>query len=89
MMERIEGLRKSMTAVSQQLQAPKSWIGSGSVNLFQVVCDILDLLQQMNTQLAAHTHSTGPAPSPIDVAGFKAKSLQSMEMAIKLKSITL
>lgn len=55
MQEKIQGLRRSVAGISQQLQAPKNWIGSSSVNLFQVVCDMLDLLQQMNTQLAAHT----------------------------------
>ena len=42
MQERIEGLRKSVAGVSQRLVAPQNWIGSESVNLFQVVCDLLD-----------------------------------------------
>jgi len=89
MEERIQGLRKSVAGVSQQLQAPKNWIGSGTVNLFQVVCDMLDLLQQMNTQLAAHTHVPGPTPSPTDAAVFTAKAAQAMAQALKLKPITL
>ncbi|URM27337.1 phage baseplate assembly protein V [Pseudomonas frederiksbergensis] len=89
MQERIQGLRKSVAGISQQLQAPKNWIGSGSVNLFQVVCDVLDLLQQMNTQLAAHTHVPGPTPSPTDAAVFTAKAAQAMAQALKLKPITL
>jgi hypothetical protein len=89
MQEKIQGLRKSVAGISQQLQAPKNWIGSGTVNLFQVVCDVLDLLQQMNTQLAAHTHVPGPAPSPVDAAAFTAKATQSGLLNVKLKSITL
>jgi len=89
MQEKIQGLRKSVAGISQQLQAPKNWVGSGSVNLFQVVCDMLDLLQQMNTQLAAHTHVPGPTPSPTDAAAFTAKAAQAMAQALKLKPITL
>lgn len=89
MQEKIQGLRKSVVGISQQLQAPKNWIGSGGVNLFQVVCDMLDLLQQMNIQLAAHTHVPGPTPSPADAAAFTAKATQTGLLNIKLKSITL
>lgn len=89
MQERIQGLRKSVAGISQQLQAPKNWIGSGSVNLFQVVCDMLDLLQQMNTQLAAHTHSPGPTPSPTDATAFTAKGAQALKLATILRPITL
>lgn len=89
MQEKIQGLRKSVAGISQQLQAPKNWIGSEGVNLFQVVCDMLDLLQQMNTQLAAHTHVPGPAPSPSDAAAFTAKAAQSTKLAVKLKQVTM
>jgi hypothetical protein len=89
MQEKIQGLRNSVAGVSQQLQAPKNWIGSGTVNLFQVVCDTLDLLQQMNTQLAAHTHVPGPTPSPTDAAAFTEKAAQSLALSALLKPITL
>jgi uncharacterized protein involved in type VI secretion and phage assembly len=88
MHEKIQGMRKSVAEVSQQLLAPKNWIGSGSVNLFQVVCDILDLLQQMNTQLAVHTHVPGPTPSPTDGAAFSMKAAQALALVNKLKPIT-
>jgi hypothetical protein len=89
MQEKIQGLRKSVAGVSQQLQAPKNWIGSNGVNLFKVVCDMLDLLQQMNTQLAAHTHIPGTTPSPADAAVFTAKAAQALVLSTKLKPITL
>lgn len=43
MEDRIEGLRKSVAGVSLQMHAPKNHVGSESVNIFQVVCDLLDL----------------------------------------------
>lgn len=42
------------------------------MNLFQVVCDLLDLVQQMNTQLAGHTHE--PTPLPSNAAAFTANA---------------
>ncbi|WP_039013073.1 hypothetical protein [Pseudomonas brassicacearum] len=89
MQERIEGLRKSVAGLSQQMQAPKNWIGSESVNLFKVVCEMLDLLQEMNAQLAAHTHLPGPTPSPADASAFAAKSAKALALATKLKPISL
>ncbi|MHC8330221.1 hypothetical protein [Pseudomonas sp. LB1P83] len=89
MQEKIQGLRKSVAGISQQLQAPKNWIGSETINLFKVVCDMLDLLQQMNTQLAAHTHVPGPTPSPTDAAAFTAKAAKALALSTKLKPITL
>jgi hypothetical protein len=68
MEERIQGMRESLAAVCQRLVAPKSHVGSESVNIFQVVCDLLDLVQHMNTQLAAHTH--GPTSVPGNASVF-------------------
>lgn len=88
MEERIQGLRKSVAGISQELRAPKNWIGSSGVNLFQVVCEMLDLLQQMNTQLAAHTHVQGPIPSQTDVAEFITKASRAALLGAALKAIT-
>lgn len=88
MQERIEGLRRSVAGVSQRLTAPKTWLGSESVNVLQVLGDLIDLVQQMNTQLALHTHVSGPLPSPPDVAAFTAKATQSMVLRTSLRQIT-
>ena len=89
MEERIQGMRKSVAAVSQRLVAPKTWLGSEGVNLLQVLCDLLDLVQQMNSQLAAHTHVPGPTPSPTDAAAFTEKAAQALALSVKLRRITL
>lgn len=87
MQERIEGLRKSVAGVSQRLVAPKNHIGSEGVNLFQVVCDLLDLVQQMNSQLAGHTH--GPTPVPANAAVFTSNAGKASLLVGELKPITL
>ncbi|WP_116834418.1 phage baseplate assembly protein V, partial [Pseudomonas savastanoi] len=87
MHERIHGLRESVASKSQRLQAPKSWIGSGTVNIFQVVCDLLDLVQDMNTQLAAHTH--GPSPVPGNTTAFTADGVKAATLAGQLRAVTM
>ena len=86
MEERIEGLRKSVAAASQYLAAPKTWLGSEGVNALQVLCDLLDLVEQMNIQLAGHIHGNSPVPSS---SAFFANSSKTSEMLKKkLESIT-
>ncbi len=87
MEERIQGLRKSVAAVSQRMVAPKTWLGSGGVNVLQVLCDLLDLVQQMNVQLASHTH--GPTPVPANAAAFTTCSVTAKQLGEQTKSITL
>ncbi|RMO10457.1 hypothetical protein ALQ47_03201 [Pseudomonas cichorii] len=86
MHERIEGLRQSI-AKEQRLQAPKNWVGSSDVNIFKVLCDTLDLLQEMNTQIAAHTHGTTPPPS--NAAAFMADAAKAAVLSAMLDRVTL
>ncbi|AZD95337.1 MULTISPECIES: hypothetical protein [Pseudomonas] len=87
MQERIQGLRRSVAAVSQHLQAPRTWIGSEGVNALQVICDLLDLVADMNNQLATHTH--GPTPPPGNAAAFTAAAAKANLLGGKMKPITL
>ena len=86
MEERIQGLRKGVSDVSQHLTAPKSWVGSKDVNIFQVLCDFLDLVGDMNAQLAGHTN--GPTPVPGNAAAFISSAKLVSELAEALKPIT-
>ncbi|MBK5530152.1 hypothetical protein JFT86_24760, partial [Pseudomonas sp. TH06] len=87
MRERIEGLRHSITGVSQRMQAPKNWIGSESVNIFKIACEILELLEQMNTQIATHVHGTSPPPG--NAGAFTANAGKALTLSAQLKPITL
>ncbi|VVO02881.1 hypothetical protein PS720_02789 [Pseudomonas fluorescens] len=73
MEERIQGVRKSVAAVSQRLHSPKTWIGSDSVNVLQVLADLIELVSQMNSQLVSHVHNPGAAPVASDAAMFNEK----------------
>ncbi|AHG43287.1 hypothetical protein N018_24860 [Pseudomonas syringae CC1557] len=87
MQERIEGLRQSLAEESQRFQAPKSWVGSENVNIFQILCDTLDLLQQMNTQIAGHVHGSSPVPG--NAAAFTTGAANAGLLLWKLKPITM
>ncbi|GAB7531615.1 hypothetical protein PS3A_40290 [Pseudomonas sp. 3A(2025)] len=89
MAERIKGLRKSIADQSQRYESPKTWIGSSGVNVLAVLADLIDLVAQMNTQLAAHTHVPGPTPSPTDAAAFSLKATNATLLGGKIKAITL
>lgn len=87
MQEQIQGLRKSVAGSSQRLQAPKTWLGSEGVNVLQVLCDLLDLVQEMNAQRAAHTH--GPTPVPSNAEAFSEAAASALMFLTRLKPITL
>ncbi|MNP09475.1 hypothetical protein D3C76_1015830 [compost metagenome] len=87
MQERIEGLRESVAGISQSLTAPKNHVGSASVNIFQVLCDTLDLIEQMVGQIANHVHGSSPAPTT--TATFVADSAKAALYSSQLKDITL
>ncbi|WP_024691047.1 hypothetical protein [Pseudomonas tremae] len=86
MHERIQGLRESITGKSQRLQAPKNWVGSDGVNIFQVVCEVLELLQDMSNEIAAHKH--GPTPTPSNAVTFNAKAAKAALLHSLLQPIT-
>ncbi|MCD5993631.1 hypothetical protein KDX38_08355 [Pseudomonas sp. CDFA 602] len=87
MQEKIAGLRKSVAGMSQRLVAPKNHVGSEGVNIFRVLCDTLDLIEQMATELASHTH--GPSPVPTQAGAFAADAAKAALMSAMLGSVTL
>lgn len=61
--EQIGQIRKSVAAVQQQIIAPVVWIGSGSINVAQLMLDTLDVVKQLAELTASHTHSNTGAPT--------------------------
>jgi hypothetical protein len=87
MQEQIKGLRKSVAGISQRLVAPKNHVGSESVNIFKVLCDTLDLIEQMAGQIASHVHGTSPIPAT--AAAFTADAAKAVALSVPLKAVTL
>lgn len=78
MHERIQGIRRSI--------APQTWLGSEGVNVLQVLCDLLDLVEAMNNQIAGHVHSSSPPPN--NAGDFSGNAGTAATLAGKLKPIT-
>jgi uncharacterized protein involved in type VI secretion and phage assembly len=78
LLERIQGARRSI--------APTTWLGSESVNVLQVLCDLIDLVTEMNGQIAAHVHGSGPVPN--NAGEFVEAAASAALLAGQLKPIT-
>ena len=87
MQEKIQGLRKSVTGISQSLKAPRTWIGSEGINVLRVLGDTLDLLEQMASEVASHVH--GSSPVPTTAAAFTADAAKAALLSAELGSVTL
>ncbi|WP_065257730.1 hypothetical protein [Pseudomonas bananamidigenes] len=87
MQENIQGLRKSLAGVNQRLQAPKTWLGSETVNVLKVLGDTLDLLEQLASEVASHVH--GASPPPTTAAIFAADAVKVATLSSLIKSLTL
>jgi hypothetical protein len=57
------------------------------LNVLQVLCDLLDLVEEMNAQLAAHTH--GPTPVPSNAVAFAGAATGAATLRLLVKPITL
>lgn len=78
LLERIVGARRSIAATT--------WLGSEAVNVLQVLCDLIDLVVLMNTDLAGHTH--GPSPVPNNAGAFAGHAASGEQLSGLLKPIT-
>ncbi|WP_284943022.1 hypothetical protein [Enterobacter sp. MEB024] len=63
LIEKIGQIRKSVAVVQQQIIAPVVWIGSGTINVAQLMLDTLDVVKELAEQTASHTHSNTGAPT--------------------------
>lgn len=82
MLEQIRGIRESVAA-GQRLISPKTHVGSETVNVLQVLCDVIDLVEQMNLAIAAHKHAATPPPDTASDFIAHAKSALGMSMLLK------
>ena len=78
LLERIQGARRSI--------APTTWLGSESVNVLQVLCDLIDVVIQMNTDIAGHVHASSPPPT--NAASFVGHAGTGAQLNGQMKPIT-
>ncbi len=87
MQERIEGVRQSVAGTGQRLQSPKTWLGSEGVNVLQVLCDLIDLVEHMNAEIASHVHASSPPPNNMSI--FTSASAAAAGCSGRLRPIIL
>jgi hypothetical protein len=87
MEERIQGLRTSLVGISQKMQAPKTWLGSSETNILRVLFDLLDLVAQMNTEIAGHVHAVTPPPN--NAANFITSATAAKKYAAEVRAVML
>lgn len=56
-------LRRAIAGTGQHLEAPQSWMGSESINIFQLLLQLMNLVAALATATARHTHPNVGAPN--------------------------
>jgi hypothetical protein len=56
-------LRRAIAGTGQHLEAPQSWMGSESTNIFQLLLQLMNLVEQLATTTATHTHPSVGTPN--------------------------
>ncbi|EOC5815343.1 hypothetical protein ACSDIA_002166 [Cronobacter turicensis] len=83
--EKIAQLRKSLAADGQQIMRPTVHIGSEGVNTLQMMLDTIDLLAQLASQCASHSHpGTGGSTT---AAAFNQTAAQATQTRSRYESI--
>ena len=55
-------VRRAIAGELQHLEAPLSWMGTDSVNIFRLLLQLMNVVGQLAAATASHTHGNGPAP---------------------------
>lgn len=83
--EKIAGLRKSVAAAGQQIMGQTVHIGSESTNALQMLLETIDLLSELATTCASHSHpSTG---TPTNAAAFTSTAKKAGATRTKYQGI--
>ncbi|HAU4927234.1 hypothetical protein [Aeromonas hydrophila] len=62
LVEVVGQLRRAVAGELQHLEAPRSWMGTEGVNIFQLLLQLMNVVEQLAAATASHTHGSGPAP---------------------------
>ena len=61
--EQVRTIRQSVAGAAQQIIAPQVWIGSGTINVSQLMLDTLELIERLADLTAQHTHPNTSTPT--------------------------
>ncbi|MCW6546082.1 hypothetical protein NE897_10350, partial [Yersinia ruckeri] len=75
LIEKIGNIRRSIAAVRQDVIAPVVWIGSQQINVMALMLETLDVVKELASLTASHTHTnTG---TPLNAGSFTATGSKS------------
>ncbi|OCG79404.1 hypothetical protein [Gilliamella sp. Occ4-3] len=60
--EQIKTIRQSIAGAKQEIVAPQVWIGSGEINVSQLMLDTLELIERLADLTAQHSHPNTSTP---------------------------
>ncbi|MNT07398.1 hypothetical protein D3C72_1420980 [compost metagenome] len=83
--EDIALVRRALAGELQHFEAPKSWMGSDGVNIFRLLLQLMNVVEQLAAATAGHTHGSGPAPG--NSATMIGQSQQAGQLASQLSPI--
>ncbi|BEE18126.1 hypothetical protein VAWG006_23790 [Aeromonas enteropelogenes] len=84
LVEVIGQLRRSVAGELQHFEAPRSWMGSEKVNIFRLLLQLMNLVEQLAAATASHTHG---GPQPTNAGTFTGQSQQAGQLAATLSPI--
>lgn len=84
MVEVIGQLRRSVAGELQHYDAPRSWMGTEGVNIFRLLLELMNVVEQLAASAASHNHG-GPVPTNAET--FNGQSKQAGQLAKTLSPI--
>ncbi|MNE59846.1 hypothetical protein D3C80_1549640 [compost metagenome] len=82
--EDIALVRRALAGELQHFASPKSWMGSDGVNIFRLLNQLMNVVEQLAATAASHNHG-GPPPTNADT--FIGQSEQAGQLASTLSPI--
>lgn len=73
-------LRRSVAGELQHLETPRFWVGTDSVNIFRLLLQLMNVVEQLAAATSSHIHDNGP------VAGNSATMTEQSQQAKQLAS---
>ncbi|MEV3812559.1 hypothetical protein [Aeromonas allosaccharophila] len=84
LVEVIGQLRRSVAGELQHFEAPSSWMGSEGVNIFGLLLQLMNVVEQLAASAASHNHG---GPGPTNATAFSNQSQKAAELAATLSPI--
>ena len=85
LVEVVGQLRRSVAGELQHLEAPRSWMGTEGVNIFRLLLQLMNVVEQLAAATTSHTHGSGPAPG--NSAAMAGHGQQAKQLASQLSPI--